>query len=502
MFTSVDTLARDLQQYSAGDDHFAMYRIRNTEVGRAVLQLASGKRPDALSFDEGDLEVLKSAAIKFVRDVMLSPTSDHYALLGVAVDADASSIREQFRRLMGLVHPDTRPTDFPADAATRVNRAYAVLAEADTRSTYTDELFGPPAATSIVKARPSMRGNESRAAEATGFGARLAGIAQVFRSRSTLLWLAVLLLVPLGVWFASLFTQDAPPRLVEARPRLQAAPSISTNPGEAAVAPASAQPAAPAAAIATPPASVALAAAAPQLPARVDKAESQSQRLPGTPERLPAGLMSNQLSERSLALTARGLGRVSSAAPGSAATPAALPTTAIVPDSLPRGSVVRDLAPTAAAATGPVATPVAVAPPTVAVAVPAAPRSDAGERSENSANRVRTADADDILVRFTNAYETGSINGFAQLLSPSMAGRRQMLNDYERVFSGTRQRSIKFNQLKHSANGDRVATSGYATVTTVDQDNRTTTQRVFLELEIGRDRGEPRIEKLANYVIH
>ena len=77
-----------------------------------------------------------------------------------------------------------------------------------------------------------------------------------------------------------------------------------------------------------------------------------------------------------------------------------------------------------------------------------------------------------------------------------------MLNDYERVFSATRQRTIKFNQLKHSPLGERLATSGYAVVTTTDQDNRIMTQRVFLEFEIGRDRGEPRIERLANYVIN
>ena len=51
-------------------------------------------------------------------------------------------------------------------------------------------------------------------------------------------------------------------------------------------------------------------------------------------------------------------------------------------------------------------------------------------------------------------------------------------------------------------NGERVSTAGYATVTTIDQDNRSATQRVFLEFEIGRDRGQPRIERLANYAIN
>ena len=120
----------------------------------------------------------------------------------------------------------------------------------------------------------------------------------------------------------------------------------------------------------------------------------------------------------------------------------------------------------------------------------------------DGAARIRTAEVEDILVKFTNAYQAGSIGAFSQLLASGIAGRRQMLNDYDRIFNSTRNRSIKFNHLKHTATGDRVSTSGYATVTTTDQDNQTVTQRVFLEFDIGRERGEPRIERLANYVIN
>lgn len=114
----------------------------------------------------------------------------------------------------------------------------------------------------------------------------------------------------------------------------------------------------------------------------------------------------------------------------------------------------------------------------------------------------RATEIDDLLVRFASAYESGSIANFAQLFSTNMNGRRQMLRDYERMFSTTQSRSIKFNQFKHNVTGERVATSGYATVTTIDQDNRIATQRVFLEFEISRDRGEPRIERLSNYAIN
>ena len=114
----------------------------------------------------------------------------------------------------------------------------------------------------------------------------------------------------------------------------------------------------------------------------------------------------------------------------------------------------------------------------------------------------KASEIDDLLVRFASAYESGSITNFAQLFSTSMTGRRQMLREYERMFSSTQSRSIKLNQFKHNLTGERIATSGYATVTTIDQDNRTATQRVFLEFEIGRDRGEPRIERLSNYAIN
>ena len=140
-------------------------------------------------------------------------------------------------------------------------------------------------------------------------------------------------------------------------------------------------------------------------------------------------------------------------------------------------------------------------------ATPAQPRANtqlAAVASERQDVRqvTRSADAEDVLVRFSNAYESGSIDAFSKLLAPGMAGRRQMLSDYERVFQTTRRRSIKFNQLKHAVDGQRVSTSGSATVTTTDQDNRTVIQRVFLEFEIGSDVGEPRIQRLANYVIN
>ena len=80
-----------------------------------------------------------------------------------------------------------------------------------------------------------------------------------------------------------------------------------------------------------------------------------------------------------------------------------------------------------------------------------------------------------------------------------MVGRRQVLSDYERVFQQTRQRSIRFTDFKHKVSGERLVTSGYAIVSTVDNDNHASSQRVFLEIDIGRAPEGLKIERLRNY---
>jgi hypothetical protein len=117
-------------------------------------------------------------------------------------------------------------------------------------------------------------------------------------------------------------------------------------------------------------------------------------------------------------------------------------------------------------------------------------------------SRVNPADADDILVKLSGAYEAGSIAAFSRVFATSMPGRRQLLYDYERVFQQTRQRSIRFTQFKHKISGEKLLTSGFAVVSTVDNDNRTSNQRIFLEIDIGRDPDGWKIERLHNYPLN
>jgi hypothetical protein len=95
-----------------------------------ILLIAAGKPQPGLSGRDED--ELKRAACLFVRTALLHPQADHYALLGVAATADTATIKEHYRLLMRLVHPDftisSPGAGWPADAAARLNLAYQALA--------------------------------------------------------------------------------------------------------------------------------------------------------------------------------------------------------------------------------------------------------------------------------------------------------------------------------------------------------------------------------------
>jgi hypothetical protein len=105
---------------------------------REILQVAAGRGAGA-----ADSEPLRQAAIFFIRAALLYPGADHYAVLGYATRADPADIKERYRLLMRLTHPDFAAAGsaaWPADAAVRVNRAYEVLSSPVLRREYDEQL--------------------------------------------------------------------------------------------------------------------------------------------------------------------------------------------------------------------------------------------------------------------------------------------------------------------------------------------------------------------------
>ena len=508
MFESIDTVENDLIRFADGGFVLPLpFRLVSSGVGKVLIQLAGGKVPESLSQlaadHGGPRPELQKSASRFVAEVMLSPVSNHFTTLGVSPDFDANELRDNFRRLMALVHPDAHPVGFPDDAASRVNRAYAVLADANTRETYAALELGAAALGAMAPSLRATRSIEPRSSGRTpsARSSRLLGFANALRARQSLLWIAALLLVPLGMGFMSLFERTDPQRLVEARPRLSAAVDVSSLAAKSDSA---------TSANGTNPVSVLpeRSGITDMRPLRTERTATKAQLVESTPVQIeasqpmtqPRPIMTAQLSTKSLEVSER-------------PTVSSPPNLAPIPASTGFESQLRVTAPVESAA--PVRAPELQTPPAQQFSASPSPSSSASTAAVTSTQRgvlatekgetsqkLRSTDAEEVVVRFSNAYESGTIGAFGQLLSPNMLGRRQMLSDYERVFQSTRQRSIKFKQLKHAANGDRISTSGYATVTTTDQDNKVITQRVFLEFDIGRERGESRIERLANYVIN
>jgi hypothetical protein len=114
----------------------SMRQVLQTAIGRGGLQQGDG----------GDT-ALRQAACFFVRSALLHPGASHYELMGLPPSAEAGAIKDRYRLMMRLLHPDfaaDEPGLWPADTAARINQAYEVLSSPVRRREY-DEQFHAPA---------------------------------------------------------------------------------------------------------------------------------------------------------------------------------------------------------------------------------------------------------------------------------------------------------------------------------------------------------------------
>ena len=69
---------------------------------------------------------------------------DYYKILGVAKDADAKTIKSEYRKLARQYHPDVNPGDAAAEEKFKAfGEAYEVLSDAKKRAAYDEERKGP-----------------------------------------------------------------------------------------------------------------------------------------------------------------------------------------------------------------------------------------------------------------------------------------------------------------------------------------------------------------------
>lgn len=96
-----------------------------------ILQLAVNREHDAgPAAADAQGAALRNAARFFTSTALLFPGADHYAVMGLDRNFDSAELKERYRLLMRLTHPDFASATFlalPADAAVRVNLAYEAL---------------------------------------------------------------------------------------------------------------------------------------------------------------------------------------------------------------------------------------------------------------------------------------------------------------------------------------------------------------------------------------
>jgi hypothetical protein len=163
---------------------------------KEVLQIASGRSPDSLETG-APTAAIQNAACFFVQAALLYPGADHYSLLGLQRQANAAALKDRYRLMMRLLHPDFSSSlakaAWPADAATRVNRAYEVLASPVQRRQYDASLDDsrapspprPEVRTAIVKVAPPTSVAQDRRRG-------LKGLAALFGAAGAVVLLAIL----------------------------------------------------------------------------------------------------------------------------------------------------------------------------------------------------------------------------------------------------------------------------------------------------------------------
>ncbi len=221
MLLTVESLPNDLRAaYRKSLRGEVLPVVSDSSVGLAILQLAANKPTSeaALSPDssiqvssKGTEKTLRELAAWYIARSQLRSSRNYYALLGLTRDASSEQVRDHYRRLIAMVHPDVRPEDFPLDAAVQVNLAYETLYDEVRRKAY-DESLVDPVGTAVNYPREEVRVARTDTQDtASRFG--------WLRSRNMLVWGAAALFLSVSVLLLNLSAPPKHPEIVVAKPR-------------------------------------------------------------------------------------------------------------------------------------------------------------------------------------------------------------------------------------------------------------------------------------------
>ena len=126
----------------------------------AVLRIAAGDAEperEAAEHTERSPDVIRQAAVFYIEQVLFSPDSNNYRVLGATPEASPQDLRRNMALLMTWLHPDKNPSGERAVLAARVTAAWDTLRSPDRRAAYDALLLASQTTASPSKGFPSKR---------------------------------------------------------------------------------------------------------------------------------------------------------------------------------------------------------------------------------------------------------------------------------------------------------------------------------------------------------
>ena len=108
-----------------------------------LLKISSGDNEVLLAAQESSRhsqEDVRHAAEFYVQQILFSPDSDHYRVLGVDPDDAEAKIKLHYRLLVRWLHPDRNASDWEVVFSERINRAWHALRTPERRRQYDEQL--------------------------------------------------------------------------------------------------------------------------------------------------------------------------------------------------------------------------------------------------------------------------------------------------------------------------------------------------------------------------
>ena len=510
-----------------------------------ILKLALGRRGHFASpslNEAANAAPLQQAAAAYVRLLFFRPDATPYQTLGLAPGASPEAIKESFRLLMHLVHPDRQAARalWPDGFAAQANRAYAVLRNQDLRTKLDDEAasraamaraLNRAAAASSASIMPVVQRPKSRLGRHRFVPARLpewltAGLGGYVRDHPAATAFSVLIVSALLI-VITMISERPEGRLVReaqdiegaAAPKMMAAvravasaaataarrsgaaespgndvpakrldvtgvgaPRVAAGPvvseQASAVPSRTAEPAVAVASVPPPPPTAPLPAPVPL----VSIARPEAGRVAPVPDAPPSAAPVTRAApaESNVAVTRAPPAHSSLAVTRAPSADSNLTVTRTLPGD-PNLSVTRT-PPSEAIAQAPLAV-VARDNPIVTTASPAA-----------TALTPATSEIEALFATFVESYERGRVDAFAALFDDDADtdlrhGRAAIRGEYEELFRQSHWRRMQLTRVNWRRIGDRAFAKGEITVRIGWRDGREVEQRLALDMEIVRRDG-------------